>query len=439
MKDRTSSNREWFDKMKRLIPFGSSTCSKAARYLPDEPGVVVRGKGCRVWDADGNEYIDFRNSLGPVTLGYAHPAIDEAIKKQLEEGIVFGHPHPLECEVAEMISRMVPGAERVRFLKTGGEAVAACIRIVRAYTGRDHIIQIGYNGWLNCLAPDGVFMPGKISRSIPAGVPECLSRLHHGCGWNDVETLEMLFQHLEGKVAAVVVASDYEHIEQGGEFYPWLSALAEQHGALLVFDEIVTGFRVADGGIQEYFDVVPDLSVFAKGVANGMPLSVYCGRKEVMDVCEERQVSISSTLGGETLSLAAAKVALELIQNGDVIESLWEKGEKMWGGLNGLFERYGLPVRMKGFWVCPQLVFLPDAGPELPEEWFRAAYRNGVSMYSVGYVNYSHEDGDIAEALERLEEAIVEVKRNDVGRQALIGRARRSKMISRTETEGNDS
>jgi len=166
----TGSNQEWYERLQQVMPFGSSTCSKKAQYLPDEPSVIVRGKGCRVWDAEGREFIDFRNSLGPITLGYRFSAVDDAIREQLDNGIIFGHPHPLECEVAEMLCEVVPCAEQARFLKTGGEAMAACIRLARAFTGRDHVIQIGYNGWINSLASGARVLPGQVPE------PKCIAR-----------------------------------------------------------------------------------------------------------------------------------------------------------------------------------------------------------------------------------------------------------------------
>src|SRR6476661_4310835 len=156
-----SSTNRWTQRLQDVMPFGSSTSSKAPSLEPEEPSVIARGKGCRVWDDRGREFIDFRNGLGPVTLGYAFPAVNEAIKKQLDNGCVYGHPHPLECEVAEMLRDMIPCAEQVRFLKTGGEALAACIKIARAYTNREHVIQVGYNGWINSLSAGGRILPGQ--------------------------------------------------------------------------------------------------------------------------------------------------------------------------------------------------------------------------------------------------------------------------------------
>ena len=396
-----TKSQAWAARLKKATRVGSSTNSKVARLMPEEPGVVVKGEGCRVWDADAREFIDFRNSLGPVTLGYRFPATDRAIREQLENGIIYGHPHPLECEVAEMLIEILPCAEQARFLKTGGEAIAACIRLARAFTGRDHVIQIGYNGWLNSLAATGQALPGRPSEGVPPGVPAALSALHHACPWNDIETIEQIFSDYAGQVAAVVVAADYGRMGEGAEFYPKLRGLTEKHGSLLIYDEIVTGFRVALAGVQEYFKVTPDLAVFAKGMANGMPLSVYAGRKDCMAML--KKAVVSSTYGGETLSLASAKATIATYRSEDVVGHIWRMGEEMWGGSNDLYKKYGLPMEWRGLWPCPRLSFGPDAPADLADRFFRTAYTNGLSLYTCGYVNFSHKDADISEALERME------------------------------------
>ena len=401
--DVTESVR-WAERLKAVVPWGSSTCSKSPRLMPEEPGVIVRGKGCRVWDADGREFIDYRSAVGPVTLGYCYPAVDDAIRRQMEDGINFGQPHPVEGEVAELLCEVVPCAERARFLKTGGEAMAACFKLARYHTGRDHVIQIGYNGWLNSLASGTRVRPSQTSRGAPPGVPGALSDLHHSCGWNAPERVEQVFDELDGQVAALAIASDYRTPEAGRTFYPFLREITERHGIVLIFDEIVTGFRVATAGVQEYFGVTPDLAVFAKGIANGMPLAAYVGRADVMEGVYKAVVS--STYGGEALSLAAAKACIEVYRDEPVIEHLRTMGIALAEGVNSLFEQHGVALEAVGYDASPTFVAKEDAPAGLMDDFMRAAYAHGVSLYAQAYPTYSHTEADMAETLERLDAAL---------------------------------
>lgn len=393
--------------MQTVIPWGNSTCSKRPALMPEEPGVIVRGEGCRVWDLDGREFIDFRNSLGPVVLGYRHPKVDQAIRAQLDSGIAFGHPHPMEGQLADELIQMLPGIERVRFLKTGGEAIAACIRIARASTGRDHIIQVGYNGWLNSLAADASTLPSVVSATVPPGVPRAVSALHHAATWGDLSSIEQVLDNHPGDVAAVVVAAGYPDMDLGHEFLPAVRTLTARHGTLLILDEVVTGLRIAIGGAGEYFGVQPDLAVFGKALGNGMPIAAYVGRADVMSALDV--AIVSSTLGGETLSLAAALAVLRTFREDNVVEHLWSAGERFWTAADEVFRAHDLPIRTRGLWPCRAFEFGTEQPSSLREQFMRAAYANGLSLYDVSYVNLSHSADDIEEALGRLDLACSEV------------------------------
>jgi glutamate-1-semialdehyde 2,1-aminomutase len=399
--------RSWelYDRSLGYLGCGSSTLSKAATHRSAEPPLIERGKGCRVWDCDGNEYIDFANALGPITLGHAVPEINRAIAAQLEDGIVFGRPHPLEGEVAEILCGLIPCAERVRFLKTGGEAIAACIKIARYATGRKRIVQCGYNGWVNTLSRLEGFVPSGVSSATPtAGIPSEISALHASLPWADIETWERMFTEHGSEIAAVVIAANYAEMEKGRDFLPAVRALTQRHGTVLVFDEIVTGFRLARAGAQEYFGVVPDLAVFAKGLANDMPLSAYVGKRELIESC--RALGISSTFGGETLSLAAAKAVQKFYDTHDVVDYLWTAATSIWKGAEEIFRTSGVPIRMRGVPVCPMFEFGEGVSWD---SFFTSACRNGLLLYSVPYTNWSHQLPDIEETLERLERAVREI------------------------------
>lgn len=404
-----STEKSWqkYKNSLKYLACGSSTISKSPHLENIEPALIVKGKGCRVWDSDGNEYIDFRNALGPITLGYCVPEINQAIVDQLENGVIYGHPHPLEGKVAELLVNLIPCAERVRFLKTGGEAIAACIKIARHATKRNKILQCGYNGWLNNLSGGG-YQPTGIAASQPhKGVPPSIQSLHKQLPWGNIDVWEKNFEEESKDIAAVVIASDYADMEKGHQFLPAIRELTSSYGILLIMDEIVTGFRLAIGGAHEYFDFNPDMAVFGKGLANGMPLSAYLGKAELLD--SVREVSISSTFGGETLSLTAAKASIEFYQKNQVINYLWGMGEKMQHGVRELFKKYNVPGDLVGFPVCP--IFRFEAGDKNWQElFFRACYKSGVSLYNVPYVNYSHKKEDIQETLIKMEKAIQEIK-----------------------------
>ncbi len=404
----SNQNKSWHERLHATMPHGSSTTSKNPVYIPDEPEIIVRGKGCRVWDDKGREFIDFRNSLGPVTLGYCYPDVDEAIKAQLENGIIFGHPTALEAEVSEMFCERVPCAEQAKFLKTGGEACAATIYIARAYTGKNHIIQIGYNGWLNSLGVGAKILPNQTSMEKP-GVPAQVSALYHPVAWNDTAAIERIFSEYNDDIAAIIVAASYSEFEKGETFYPWLREFTKKHNSLLILDEIVTGFRVALGGVQEYFGFKPDLCVYAKGIANGMPLSIYAGSKEVMQTCKKPGFSISSTYGGETLSLAACRAVMQVHAKHNVIGHIWEQATYAWDKLNDMLIAKDIPVRMTGVAPIKQVTMQADAPADMHKRFFSAAYRNGVSFYNAAYVNFSHKREDLDEVLQRMSRAIEEL------------------------------
>ncbi len=401
MPDTSGTSWNKYNESLKYLAGGSSTSSKRPRFEDSEPALIVSGKGCRVTDADGNEYLDFRSGLGPVSLGYGNPAVNSAIRKQLHSGIVFGHPHPLEGEVAELLVREIPCAEKVRFLKTGGEAVAACIKTARAITGRDSIIHCGYNGWLNSLSASTSAPRGISSESPSKGVPGAVASLHTSLPWGDAGKWREALKSRGGQTAAVVIACEYESMEIGSEFLPEIRTLTEKHGTLMVMDEIVTGFRLATGGAHEYFKFAPDMAVFSKGMANGMPISAYTGKSELME--STKKIGISSTFGGEALSLAAAKATIEFYRDNDVIGHLWTTGKFLRDGMNKLLEKHGFPGRLKGLPVCPRFSFADDS---CRESFFRSCFREGLSLYDNPYVTFSHKKKDIEQALVKADSAL---------------------------------
>ena len=332
MTARYEKSQAMLRRAEKIIPLGSQTFSKSPTHYPRgvSPHFIVRGKGSRVWDVDGNEYVDFINGLAAITLGHCDPDVTAAVQAQLEEGTIFSLPHPLETIVAEKIVEMVPCAEMVRFGKNGSDATAGAVRVARAYTGRDHVAVCGYHGWQD-------WYIGSTSRNL--GVPEAVQLLTHPFPYNDPAALASLLKARPGEFAAVIL-EPMNVTEPHPGYLGEVQAIARQHGAVLVFDETITGFRYANGGAQERFGVVPDLATFGKGVANGYPLSVVAGRGDIMRLMED--VFFSFTFGGETLSLAAADATLDKLRREPVTQTLRRRGEDLLARLRQLIERHEL-------------------------------------------------------------------------------------------------
>lgn len=285
----------------KTIPLGSQTFSKSRTQYPVgiSPLFASKVDGPHLWDVDGNKYIDLVSSLASITLGYNDPGVNKAVSKQLKKAIVMSLPAVLEAEVSELLVELVPSAEMVRFGKNGTDATSAAIRLARAYTGRDHVLICGYFGWQD-------WSIGSTTRN--KGVPEAVSSLTHKFEFNNLNSLSSLFSQLENEVAAVIL-EPMNLVYPNKGYLEAVKELAHTNGALLIFDETITGFRFSTGGAQELFGVTPDLSTFGKGMANGYPISAVVGRKDVMMEMEE--IFFSGTFGGELLSLAAAKHVIE--------------------------------------------------------------------------------------------------------------------------------
>ncbi|MBM3475931.1 MAG: aminotransferase class III-fold pyridoxal phosphate-dependent enzyme [Armatimonadetes bacterium] len=400
---RLDLSEKLYAKAVELIPGGSQTMSKRPQgYAPGAfPIYVERAKGCRVWDVDGNEYIDYIMALGPIVLGYCYPAVDHAIAAQLRKGIVFGLLHPLEIMAAQMICETVPCAEMVRFLKGGAEVTTAATRIARAYTGRELILNCGYRGWADQWTAQHTTPNAR-------GVPECLRSTVQSFPYDDLPALESIL-HEKADQVALVFLDAVSGTAPDPAYLTGVRELCDRYGVLLAFDEIVTGFRLAPGGAQEYYGVAPDLACFAKGVANGMPLGVVCGRRAVMEIASELLISV--TYGGECLSLAAVCACLQEYRDKPVHPHLWAHGEKLMEGFAEAGKRHGVPFDCTGLapMACPRFSY-PEA--ELnADAWslfLQETAKRGVLIRRGGllFVTYSHGDDDIEQTLEAVDASV---------------------------------
>jgi len=387
-----------WERAERVIPAGTQTFSKGARQHVKGayPTHLVRGKGSHVFDIDGNEYIDYPMALGPVILGYADPVVNEAVRRQLEDGAIFSLPHPLEVELAERLTSLIPCAEMVRFAKNGSDVTAAAVRLARAHTGRELVATCGYHGWQDW------YIAGT-TRDL--GVPKALREYLLPFRYNDLDSLAAHFRRHPDRIACVIM--EPVGVEPPADGYlEAVKELAHRYGAVLIFDEILTGFRFAMGGAQQHFGVTPDLACFGKAVANGLPLSVLVGRRNIMRLCEE--AFISMTFGGETLSLAAAMVTLRELERRDVIPGLWDKGRRLQEGYNRAAEMAGVPTRMVG--LPPRMVQRfedPSGGSPLAVQslFLQETVKRGVLFGNGQFLCDAHSDADIERTLCVCEEA----------------------------------
>lgn len=388
---KSTQSQRLFERACRLIPGGTQTISKRPdRYVPEKwPAYWSRAHGSRIWDLDGREYLDYVLALGPVLLGYNDACVFEAVRRQLGLGPVATFQSPLEVEVAEKLIEHIPCAEMVRFFKTGAEATSAAVRIARAATGRESILSVGYAGCHDWWAAKDTVPNGAV------GVPKCLKNLIHDVPLGDIATLDRLAQIHAADLACIVV--EPRAIEGMVPFLRAAKAAAERHGAVFILDEIVTGFRMGLGGAQDYFGVTPHLATFGKAIANGFPLAAVVGHRSVMEVAAD--IWLTSTFGGEALSLAAAAAVFKVIEETDAIARVWAAGERLiegWRSLgldNGRAEVYGLPP-------CPGLRFLDEHGAEdarLDALYVEGMLDAGILMRRAhcAFVSASHSDDDI--------------------------------------------
>ena len=378
-------SEKMLERAQKTIPLGTQTFSKSKVHFPlgVSPYYIKRGEGSRVWDIDGNEYIDFINSLAAVTLGYNDPDVTTAVQAQLKDGTIFSLPHVLEVEVSELLTQMIPCAEMVRYGKNGSDATSGAIRVARAYTHRDRVAVCGYHGWQD-------WYIGSTPRN--KGVPQCTSDLTHSFRYNDIQSLHTLLAQYPGEFAAVIMEPMNLHYPQEG-FLEEVKALAHSHGALFIFDETVTGFRLSNGGAQELFGVTPDLATFGKGLANGYPVSAVVGKEEYMKEMEE--IFFSFTFGGELLSLAAAKATMQKLLREPVLKTMKETGQKVLCGVEQLIQEYDLgeTFSLTGHPAWSFLVMQDTAEYsiwEIKTLFLQEMYARGILTLGTHNMNYAH-------------------------------------------------
>ena len=391
-----ASNGLW-ERSQGLVPAGTQTLAKGpGQYVKGvAPKYLSRGKGAHVWDVDGNEYIDLNMAIGPLSLGYAYPAVDEAIRRQLESGITFSQMHPLEVEVAELVREVVPGAEMVRYSKTGCDVTTAAVRLARAFTGKNRVACCGYHGWHD-------WYIAVTDRA--AGIPEAVRDLTFTFAYNDLDSAE---QAVDDDTACVILEPTVFEAPKAG-FLEGLRKLCTRKGALLVFDEMWTGFRLALGGAQQAFSVTADLACFSKAVANGMPLSLLTGRRDVMRMLE-KDVFFFTTFGGEALSLAAAQATITELRDKNVPAHLARQGKRLREGYNAIARELGLDYTSAVGNDCRSMVtFDAKAGNPLEMKSLlqQEMIRAGVLWGGFHNMSFSHGDREVEHVLAAYRQAL---------------------------------
>jgi glutamate-1-semialdehyde aminotransferase len=398
----TPKHQELFDRALELMPWGTQTNAK--RLLPgceeSMPPFIKRGDGCRMWDLDDKEYIDYRCALGPIILGYRYPEVEEAVRKQMENGILFSMASPLELETAEKISKMVPWIDQIRFMKTGADACTCATRLARSYTQRDHILTSGYHGYHDWFAFQ---WPNN-------GVPDALKQFIHEVSYGDVEAVERVFDEYGDQLAAAIVEPyDWEEVP-GEAFLKTLRQKCDETGTVLIFDEILTGFRLAPGGAQEYYGITPDLVGFAKAMANGYPISAYAGKRHLME--QLNKTIITTTYAGETYSLAAANAVMDVMQSEPVHDHIQRMGQRLKDGMDEIIRETGIPGHTGGVPHMPLIKFdFKDDSKrqEMMNRFFVQLYKRGIFANHRWLISYSHQASDIDETLDKMRDSLKQI------------------------------
>jgi len=392
-----------FEEAKQLSPGGVMGIRRPYNFVVGEyPIFVDHGEGGHIIDVDGNEYIDMLCAYGPIILGYVEPEINDAVIERMRRGFCFTLVQPEQNQLERRLTELVPSAEQVVLVKTGSDATTLAVRVARAATDRDLVLRCGYHGWADwCVEVQG-------------GVPQAVRDLTVEFPYGDADALAQALAAHAGKVAAVILTPVGHPLAEPVVAPPpgYLQAvrdLCTNHGVVLVFDEIRTGFRVSMGGAQQRYGVLPDLTTIGKAMANGYPISAVVGRRELMQVLEKKAF-VSSTFFPNSLEIVAALKTLEVLERERVPDRLWERGTKFLADLHRIAESSGVAVTASGIPPMPFLTF-ERRDPKYKERrtrFYTEAIRAGlfVQPYHHWYINYRHTEDDLARALEVVEAAL---------------------------------
>lgn len=409
-----------FEQAKSLMPGGVNSPVRAFKNINGNPIFFEKAQGAYLFDADGNKYIDYIGSWGPMIMGHSHPEIVNAIKKQAELGTSYGAPTSLESSVAELIIKNVPSIEKIRMVNSGTEATMSAIRLARGFTNRDKIIKFDgcYHGHVDSLlikAGSGVLTFGLPDSP---GIPEDLAKHTVTCPYNDSAAFIEIFNSVKDDLAAVIVepiAGNMGFVPGTEEFLQTLRSYTESNNSLLIFDEVMSGFRVSLGGAQEIFNITPDITALGKVIGGGLPVGAFGGKKEIMDyLAPEGPVYQAGTLSGNPLAMAAGSTLINLLIDNNPYKKLEEKAKLMLEGMYEIMSSAGIPFStnqiggMFGFFFSEELPSnindVSKTNDQAFSTFINACIKNGIyfapSKYEAGFISSMHEDKEINDTLD---------------------------------------
>ncbi len=405
----TKSNALWEEALD-LVPGGVLGIRRPYNFVPGQyPLFLKEGRGGRVWDVDGNEYIDLLCAYGPIILGHCEPEIDQAVAEQTKRGFCFNLCQSVQNELAKKLRALIPCAEQSFFVKTGSDATTAAVRIARGFTGREKIARCGYHGWHDWCA------------EVHGGIPNEVAGLTHEFQYNDAASLERILAENKGEVAAIIVTPIGHPLakpvqEPAPGFLEGVRKLATDHGAVLIFDEIRTGFRVSLGGAQARYGVTPDMTTMGKAMANGYPIASVSGRRDIMKALADATVFVSSTYFPNSLEMVAALKTIEILERERVCDSIWERGTVFLKKLQAIIDETGAKAELSGIPPMPYFTFPSDPDKTYKKRrtlFFTEAIRRGLFMqpYHHSYIAHRHTDADLDEAADIIRASLATVAR----------------------------
>ncbi|RUM58590.1 MAG: glutamate-1-semialdehyde-2,1-aminomutase [Persephonella sp.] len=417
-------SRELFKEAEKYLVGGVNSPVRAFKSVEAEPLFISKGKGSRIWDIDGNSYIDYVLSWGPLILGHSNDKIINAIKEISNYGTSFGAPTEIEVKMAKAVIEAVPSIEMVRFVNSGTEATMSAIRLARGYTGRKKIVKFEgcYHGHVDSLLVSAG--SGVATFGIPGtpGIPEELANLTIVLPYNDIEKVEEVFKKYGDEIACVIiepVAGNMGVIAPSKEFHQRLREITREYGALLIWDEVMTGFRLAYGGAQELYGIEPDLTTLGKVIGGGLPVGAYGGKREIMEnIAPVGQVYQAGTLSGNPLAMMAGLKQLEILKETNPYSELDEKGKFLEDGINFLIDKYGIKGRVNRvgsmitlFFTDKEVKNFSDAKSsdlKMFAKFFRELLNRGIylpaSQFEAWFLSTAHSKSDLEETLNKIED-----------------------------------